>query len=145
MSPKSIAIARIRDNKVQSLFTSEVLRHSVLSDPEIWLRHLRNDILPFGLHPTALGKPIGNFPTERMQDGTPVPGAVRRTRMQGRQIFAYLVSYELLGECRFLDLAKAGLSWMDEKLRNPAGGWYPVSDESGRHDRSATVTVQEGQ
>ena len=116
---------------------------AVLSDPEIWLRHLREDILPYWLHPTALGEPVGNFPTERMQDGTPVPGAVRRTRMQGRQIFAYLVSYELLGEKRFLELAEAGLEWMDGRLRNPAGGWYPVSDENGLPDRSATITVQD--
>ena len=115
----------------------------ILSDSEIWLRHLREDILPYWLHPSALGEPIGNFPTERMQDGTPVLGAVRRTRMQGRQIFAYLVSYELIGESRFLDLAKAGLKWMNDKLRNPAGGWYPISDEAGTPDRSATVTVQD--
>lgn len=118
-------------------------RESALSDPGIWLRHLREDILPFWIHPTALGDPVGNFPTERMQDGSPVPGAVRRTRMQGRQIFAYLVSYELLGDRRLLDLAEAGLAWMDGHLRNPAGGWYPVSDEAGRPDRSATVTVQD--
>lgn len=116
---------------------------SVLSDPEIWLRHLREDILPYWLHPTALGEPVGNFPTERMQDGTTVSGAVRRTRMQGRQIFAYLVSYELLGDPRLLDLARVGLAWMDERLRNPSGGWYPVSDEAGKPDRSATVTVQD--
>lgn len=115
----------------------------ILGSPKIWLQHLREDILPYWLHPTALGEPVGNFPTERMQDGTPVPGAVRRTRMQGRQIFAYLVSYELLGERRFLDLAQAGLAWMNEKLRNPAGGWYPISDENGNPDRAATVTVQD--
>lgn len=115
----------------------------VLANSEIWLRHLREDILPYWLHPTALGEPVGNFPTERMQDGTPVPGAIRRTRMQGRQIFAYLVSYELLGDERLLELAKAGLAWMDGHLRNPFGGWYPVSDETGLVDKSATVTVQD--
>lgn len=115
----------------------------VLANSEIWLRHLREDILPYWLHPTALGEPVGNFPTERMQDGIPVPGAIRRTRMQGRQIFAYLVSYELLGDERLLELAKAGLAWMDGHLRNPFGGWYPVSDETGLVDKSATVTVQD--
>lgn len=115
----------------------------VLANSEIWLRHLREDILPYWLHPMALGEPVGNYPTERMQDGTPVPGAVRRTRMQGRQIFAYLVSYELLGDERLLELAKAGLAWMDGHLRNPSGGWYPVSNETGLVDKSATVTVQD--
>ena len=115
----------------------------ILTNPEIWLQHLREDILPYWLHPTALGEPVGNYPTERMQDGTPVPGAVRRTRMQGRQIFAYLVSYELLGDERLLELAKAGLAWMDGHLRNPFGGWYPILDETGRVDKSATITVQD--
>lgn len=116
---------------------------AILANPEIWLRHLREDILPFWLHPTAFGEPVGNFPTERMQDGVPVPGAVRRTRMQGRQIFAYLASYELLGDERLLELGKAGLAWMDERLRNSCGGWYPIYDESGQVDTSATVTVQD--
>src|SRR4051794_34659740 len=73
---------------------------------ERWLRHLREDLLPFWTTPDALGKPIGNFPTYRNNDGSlvdpmhlkpeferAVPGIVwldrDHVRAKSRQCFGY--------------------------------------------------------
>src|SRR6202051_2646951 len=37
-----------------------------------WKQHLERDILPFWQTPAALGTPVGNFPTARCNDGSPV-------------------------------------------------------------------------
>jgi mannose/cellobiose epimerase-like protein (N-acyl-D-glucosamine 2-epimerase family) len=97
-----------------------------LPDGQIWLQHLRRDLLPFWGMPAAMGRPVGNFPTFRCNDGSAfVPDAacaeleappawiqpeLGRTyvRMQARQTYAYGVAFNLTGERRWLDLAKAG-------------------------------------
>src|SRR5262249_18794777 len=41
-----------------------------LPDGERWIRHLVEDLLPFWANADALGKPVGNFPTYRCNDGS---------------------------------------------------------------------------
>ena len=99
---------------------------------ERWLRHLREDLLPFWAMPTALGEPLGNFPTYRNDDGSlvdwqnphpefqhVVPGIVFRdrdhVRAKSRQCFAYGIAYHMTGDEKYLNYAKAGVAFLREK------------------------------
>jgi mannose/cellobiose epimerase-like protein (N-acyl-D-glucosamine 2-epimerase family) len=99
---------------------------------ERWLRHLREDLLPFWAMPTALGEPLGNFPTYRNDDGSlvdwqnphpefqhAVSGIVFRdrdhVRAKSRQCFAYGIAYHMTGEEKYLNYAKAGVAFLREK------------------------------
>ena len=121
-----------------------------------WLRHVRQDLLPFWSSPDALGTPPGNFPTFRCNDGRlPDPAAlcpelekppawirpeVGRTyvRMQGRQTYAYAAAFHLTGEKRWLEAARAGAA-RTLALLDPATGapsWFeqgqPLPDGNAR-------------
>lgn len=105
---------------------SGVALASGLPDGQVWIRHVEHDLLPFWSTPAAIGKPVGNFPTFRCNDGSAyVPDApcaelqaapdwIRPelgrdyVRMQARQTYAYGVAFHLTGDSRWLDLAKAG-------------------------------------
>lgn len=94
---------------------------------EQWVQHARQDVLPWWLHPAALGEPYGRFPTFRCLDGraydvsapcpelTGAPQWVRSelgrqyVRMQARQVFAYAVGFHLTGDVALLRHAKAGV------------------------------------
>ena len=86
--------------------------------------------MPFWLTADALGAPIGNFPTFRCNDGTayhpeaPCPELARPpewiaselgrdyTRMKSRQTFLYGVAFHITGEERYLEYARAGVTWL---------------------------------
>jgi mannose/cellobiose epimerase-like protein (N-acyl-D-glucosamine 2-epimerase family) len=104
-----------------------------------WIRHLNEELLPFWLMPEALGNPIGDFPTYRNNDGTlldvdhprpefqhVVPGIVfldrDHFRSKSRQCFLYGVAYHLTGEEKYLDYAKAGVSFLREKALDKTNG-----------------------
>src|ERR1700722_3106825 len=92
-----------------------------------WKQHLERDILPFWQTPAALGTPVGNFPTARCNDGSPVdpqsPCAEYRAapewiragmgrqyvRMVSRQIYLYGVAFHLTGDPKYLGWARAGV------------------------------------
>jgi hypothetical protein len=42
---------------------------------DVWLHHLKYDLLPFWTTPEALGNPVGNFPTYRDNDGKLIKGS----------------------------------------------------------------------
>jgi len=90
------------------------------------LRHLTKDLLPFRTMRSALGHPLGTFPTYRNNDGSTVdpknlrvelqhvvPGIVwldrDHVRAKARQCFAYGVAYHMTGEENHLAYAKAGV------------------------------------
>lgn len=96
---------------------------------ERWLAHLKKDLLPFWTMPSALGEPLGNFPTYRNNDGSlvdptnlrseferVVPGIVwldrDYVRAKSRQCFAYGVAYQMTGEEIYLSYAKAGVAFL---------------------------------
>lgn len=104
-----------------------------------WLQHLRDDLLPFWDTPTALGTPVGNFPTYRNDDGTlvdpghpapefqnPRPGIVwldrDHVRAKSRQCYAYGVAFHLTGEMRYLEFARAGVEYLRRTAFDGAGG-----------------------
>lgn len=132
---------------------------------ETWLRHVRQDLLPFWSTPEALGTPPGNFPTFRCNDGRlPDPAApcpeiekppawirpeVGRTyvRMQGRQTYAYAAAYHLTGERRWLEAARAGAAHVLALLDPQAGAptWFeqgralPAAEARNSQDQSYAV------
>jgi mannose/cellobiose epimerase-like protein (N-acyl-D-glucosamine 2-epimerase family) len=116
-------------------------------DGSRWLQHLTQDLLPFWTMPTALGQPVGNFPTYRCNDGSlydaarpcpelraPIPGIVNLDReymrMRGRQVYAYGVAFHMTGNKLYLVYAKAGLDDLMKRARESSGAF--VSYFSGR-------------
>lgn len=104
-----------------------------------WIQHLTEDLLPFWTMPTALGQPVGNFPTYRNNDGSlvdpehlheefqrPVPGIVwlnrEHVRSRSRQCFAYGVAYHLTGEEKYLEYAKAGVTFLRKNAFDRSNG-----------------------
>jgi mannose/cellobiose epimerase-like protein (N-acyl-D-glucosamine 2-epimerase family) len=103
-----------------------------LPDGGRWLDHLNQDLLPFWTMPEALGKPVGNYPTYRCNDGhlfdpakpcqeladpdPSVKGIIKLdrdyTRMKNRQAYAYGIAYHMTGNPEYLRLAKAGSDWL---------------------------------
>ena len=97
-----------------------------------WRQHVSDEIMPFWLTADALGSPIGNFPTFRCNDGAayhpeaPCPELARPpgwivselgrdyTRMKSRQTFLYGVAFHITGEERYLEYARAGVTWLRE-------------------------------
>ena len=88
-----------------------------------WLEHLKKDLLPFWTMPSALGEPLGNFPTYRNNDGSLVDPTKGRpelerldyVRAKSRQCFGYGVAYHMTGEEEYLNYAKAGVAFLREK------------------------------
>jgi len=108
-----------------------------------WIKHLNDDLLKFWGMDAALGKPLGDFPTYRCNDGmlfkpeSPCPelknadpGIVKLdreyTRAKSRQVFAYGISYHLNGDEKYLRYAVAGGEWLLQNVldANGAVSWF---------------------
>ena len=101
---------------------------------DTWLRHLREDLLPYWEMPEALGTPVGNFPTFRDQQGRldPERGTFRGISTLARGVYGYSVAFHLTGDERYLTYARAGLEWLEEHGFDAArGGWYRNITETG--------------
>ena len=114
-----------------------------LPDGERWITHVKEDLLKFWDMPTALGEPLGNFPTYRCNDGTLFeieapcpelsnadPGIVKLdrdyTRAKSRQVFAYGIAFHMTGEEKYLHYAVAGAEWLMEHAMDGHGAasWF---------------------
>ncbi len=111
-----------------------------LPSGERWLRHFREDLLPFWNVPAAWGSPRGNFPTFRGNDGRAVdwtqppeelataPGWIKEAfgreyvRMKSRQTYFYGVAYHLTGDAKMLELARDGAAFIRKNALDPATG-----------------------
>ena len=101
---------------------------------DTWLRHLREDLLPYWELPDALGTPLGNFPSFRDSQGRldPDRGTFRGVSTLARGVYGYSVAFHLTGEQRYLTYARAGLQWLEGHGFDEArGGWYRNLTESG--------------
>ncbi len=105
-----------------------------------WLRHFREDLLPYWNLPDAWGTPRGDFPTFRGIDGKAIdwahppqevadaPGWIRQefgrdyVRMKSRQTYFYGVAYHLTGDPEMLALARDGVDWIRTHALDPATG-----------------------
>jgi mannose/cellobiose epimerase-like protein (N-acyl-D-glucosamine 2-epimerase family) len=106
---------------------------------EWWLSHAIGDLMPFWIHPDALGKPIGAFPTTRCDDGT-LPTYEKNLCPEirnnnwlfsdrqrylvalSRQIYGYGVLFHLTGDAAFMDYMKAGVKYLRENAYDRKGG-----------------------
>jgi mannose/cellobiose epimerase-like protein (N-acyl-D-glucosamine 2-epimerase family) len=127
--------------------TTEVQLAAELPSGERWMRHLYRDLLPFWEKPAAMGSPVGNFPSFRYNDGAIVnpqqllraeyatlleDGSTwitnrlsrRYVRMMSRQTYLYGVAYHLTGDERWLQLAKAGVTFLLENMQQQNGAFY---------------------
>jgi mannose/cellobiose epimerase-like protein (N-acyl-D-glucosamine 2-epimerase family) len=97
---------------------------------ERWLEHLKKDLLPFWTMPSALGEPLGNFPTYRNNDGSPMDPTKGRpeldrldyVRAKSRQCFGYGVAYHMTGEEEYLKYAKKGVAFLRENAFDRENG-----------------------
>jgi mannose/cellobiose epimerase-like protein (N-acyl-D-glucosamine 2-epimerase family) len=120
--------------------TPAVTAPAELPSGERWLRHFREDLLPFWNVPDAWGQPEGNFPTFRGNDGRAVdwakppeelaegPGWIKAefgreyVRMKSRQTYFYGVAYHLTGDPRMLELARSGATFIRTRAIDPKTG-----------------------
>ncbi len=109
---------------------------------DMWLNHLRQDIMPFWTSPGMLGTPLGNFPTFANQNGSPIPDKEHYMRMLGRQIYSYLTAAELLNCPEYLVYARAGFNWLESHARNPDGGYFSRLTADGK-PIDCPITVQD--
>ena len=87
---------------------------SALPKGDRWIKHVNEDLLKFWNMKTAIGDPVGNFPTYRCNDGSLYskenpcpelknadPGIVKLdreyTRAKSRQVYAYGIAFHLTG------------------------------------------------
>ena len=92
---------------------------------DTWLRHHREDLMPYWDMPAALGDPIGNFPTFRGRHGELLPdNSTRGLVALARGVYGYSLAFMLTGEARYLTYAKAGIDWINAKARDPVHGGY---------------------
>jgi mannose/cellobiose epimerase-like protein (N-acyl-D-glucosamine 2-epimerase family) len=107
-----------------------------------WLDHLKEDLLPFWTSETALGKPLGAFPSIRCDDGTlyndktpcPEVGALRPPNERylvalSRQSFGYGVAFHLTGERKYLDTMKAGIDFIRLNAMDRANGGMATTQD----------------
>jgi mannose/cellobiose epimerase-like protein (N-acyl-D-glucosamine 2-epimerase family) len=105
-----------------------------------WLNHFHEDLLPFWNVPDAWGKPQGDFPTFRGNDGKAVdwaklpeelataPGWIKENfgrdyvRMKSRQTYFYGVAYHLTGDPKMLELARDGAAFIRGHALDSATG-----------------------
>ena len=114
-----------------------------------WLRHHREDLMPYWDIPEALGEPVGNFPSFRGRNGellpeSPDPDSTNRgLSTLARQVYGYSVAFLLTGEDRYLTYAKAGIDWIDTKAKDPVyGGYYGALRVNGQPvDREANKSL----
>ncbi len=111
-------------------------------DGERWKEHYVNDIMPYWTDKSALGDPAGNFPSRRDMNGK-AAGDVRYTRMIARQVYAYLIGFNLTGDETLLEYAMDGINWILGKAKDPGKGYFAKLDGRGRPDRKLFKSAQD--
>ncbi len=99
-----------------------------------WLRHHREDLMPYWDMPEALGVPMGNFPSFRGRNGELLPegNTNRGLSTLARGVYGYSLAFMLTGEEKYLTYAKSGLDWINTKAKDPVyGGYYGELDVHG--------------
>lgn len=92
-----------------------------------WMDHLVLELLPFWDQPAALGVPLGSFPSVRCNDGSlvnrasPCPEVGNNSYLMqndqyvvplSRQVYAYCVAFHMTGDTKYLNYARAGITYL---------------------------------
>ncbi|BAY65171.1 cellobiose 2-epimerase [Calothrix brevissima NIES-22] len=147
-SLSSIFFPNIVNKAVAKPFISPKQNISFLPTAKRWLVHLNQDLLPFWTMESALGYPIGNFPSIRCNNGAlldrknPCPEIktfrnfnrlmLPRTYVVAlsRQTYAYGVAFHLTGEPKYLEYAQAGVNYLRaQAFDRKNGGVYSYRDD----------------
>lgn len=115
---------------------------------EQWLAHVNKQIVPFWMRESAYGKPVGNFPTFRCNNGElPDPAQIcgelnapwlskhldrSYTRMLSRQIYTYGAIYHLTGNEAALSMAKNGVDYLLADRRDKRHGGFISYRQAGK-------------
>ena len=102
-----------------------------------WTDHLTQELLPFWGQPSALGVPLGSFPSVRCDDGSLVNRASPCPEIGGnaylmqnyqyvvpisRQVYAYCVAFHMTGDTNYLNYARAGIAYLRENAFDRTNG-----------------------
>lgn len=110
----------------------------------VWLDHLNNDLLPYWTTETALGKPLGAFPSIRCNDRTlfdarrPCPEVSNSSLHQrflvalSRQSYGYGVAFHLTGNRVYLDYMKAGIDFIRRNAMDRVNGGMATTQDLAR-------------
>src|SRR5512138_1919980 len=117
-----------------TLLSALVVAAEAPPDGSWWIGHFVRDLLPFWSTPSALGDPVGVFPSTRCNDGSLIvyskpcpevnnPYLLTRSRYLvplSRQVYGYGVAFHLTGDPKYLEWMKAGVNvlrttWMDRR------------------------------
>jgi len=109
---------------------------------ERWKEHFVTDIIPYYTDKSALGEPAGNFPSKRDMTGKAV-SEIRYTRMIARQVYAYLIGFNLTGDEKLLEYASMGINWILGKAKDPGKGYFTKLDGKGRPDMKLSKSAQD--
>jgi uncharacterized protein (TIGR03437 family) len=117
---------------------------SQLPTGEDWVAHLKNDLMPFYSVASALGDPVGQFPSTRCDDGSlldfqnpcaPIAGNFylmspnRYLVPMSRQTYGYGVAFHMTGDVRYLNWMKAGVDAIRKQFMDRTnGGMYLQMD-----------------
>ncbi|MFA7242123.1 MAG: AGE family epimerase/isomerase [Sulfuricellaceae bacterium] len=121
-----------------------------LPDGQRWIKHMEEELLPFWTMKTALGNPVGGFPTYRANDGSLVDpnnlppeykaamagglcGLVDQSkqdyvRVHARQTFGYGIAFQMTGKEEYLDHMKAGVDYFRKNAIDKNGGAYSYKE-----------------
>ena len=129
-----------------------------------WVEHIDKELMPFWMSKEALGTPVGNFPTFRCFDGSLygkdssalcveqykkmgewISDCVGRDyiRMKNRQIYAYGVAYNTTGKPEYLELMRAGLTWLKANAYDKEGIPFTYMEGGAGHPKIAYRTSQD--
>jgi hypothetical protein len=131
-----------------TLFLTDTFAQNI--NGQTWKDHLINDLLPYWNMPSALGEPVGNFPTYRCNDGSlkncpeldlskmdawiiDQTGSLQREfiRTRSRQTFFYGVAYHITGDEKYLYYAKCGVDFIRKQIHQSGliYSWSTASDD----------------
>lgn len=121
----------------------------MLPTGERWQEHLQKSLLPFWMNPDTFGRPAGNFPSVRCDDGRPLnrTAPCPEVKQNGwlmmpqnyvvgisRIVYGYSVAFHLTGDPQYLKLAKAGVDYLRERAfdRDNGGVYHFWNGDSQR-------------
>ncbi len=112
-----------------------------LPPAEVWRDHLVGDLMKFWDMPSALGSPVGAFPSVRCDDGSGVdyqrpcaeannPYLLTRQRYivsESRQVYAYGVAFHVTGDPKYLRYCKAGVDYIRQNFVDRKNGGIAIN------------------
>lgn len=144
---------------------AEIIQDAI--GPEVWMKHLTDDLLKFWDTEEAKTFEQGLFPTFRSNDGTILPidseewspeykaakadpttsGLVdpqyNYVRAHSRQTYAYGIAYHMTGELKYLELCRKGTLSLIEVMDGNYGMFVKVNRTTGDGDSDRLLRISQ--